>query len=95
MNPISIEPKASEEILNIFKTKNIPANYCLRVIAEGAGCSGINYRLGFDEKTDDDMEYLIEEVPVILKKKDLMHIIGVKIGFIDTDETRGFVFKKD
>lgn len=95
MDPVIIEDKAAEEILNIFKTKNIPENYKLRVIAEGTGCSGVNYRLGFDEKDAEDLEYIINEVPVILKKKDFMHIIGVKIGFIDSVETRGFVFKKD
>lgn len=95
MNPITIEDKAATEILDIFKNKNIPDNYKLRVIAEGTGCSGVNYRLGFDEKADDDLEYEISEVPVIMKKKDFMHIIGIKIGFIDTVDTRGFVFKKD
>ena len=95
MNPITIEDKAAEEILNIFNTKGIPSNYSLRIIAEGTGCAGINYRLGFDEKDDEDLQYKINNVPVILKKKDFMHVIGIKVGFLDTAETRGFIFKKD
>ena len=95
MNPISITEKAATEITGIINQKKVPEGYGLRVVAQGGACAGVNFTLGFDEKNDGDEAYTIEGVPVYISKKQFMHILGVKIDFIDTAEVRGFVFKKD
>ena len=95
MNPITISPTAAKEILNIINNKKVPEGYALRVVANGGACAGVNFSLGFDEQKDGDERYDIDGVPVLLAKKEFMHVLGVQIDFLDTPEARGFVFKKD
>lgn len=94
MTPIKISEEAKNEILSIMKNKGIPENYHLRIKADGAGCSGVNLSLGFDEKNDDDQSFDIEGVSVIVEKKQFMYIIGQEIGFMNNESARGFYFKQ-
>ena len=98
IHPIKISDKAVEEIKSIRETKGIPDNYNLRVgmqSASGCGSMGMSFLLGFDEKGDGDDHYNIEGVDVLIDKKHMMYVMGVEIDFINTSDTRGFVFKKD
>jgi iron-sulfur cluster assembly protein len=92
--PIHITPKALVEIKHILKNKNIPSDYSLRVGVKGAGC-GVGFILGFDKKKDADLEYLMDEVKVLLDKKHLMYLIGMSVDFHESEDARGFTFIKD
>ena len=92
MNPIKISEKALNEIKDIFNNKNIPENYGLRIASKGSGCAGIEYIIGFDQKTDEDEQYDDHGIKIIINKKDFMHLIGVEVDFIDDNDERGFVF---
>lgn len=94
-NPVTITPSASQEIRQIFEQKNIPKNYALRIGVKGAGCSGVDYVLGFDESSDADQVFKVDEFEVIVSKKDFMHLLGVTVDFIEDAEVRGFVFKNN
>lgn len=96
MIPISLSEQASKEIKHIFETKNIPSNYALRVGVKGqSGCSGVNYVLGFDEKQENDQLFDVNGIQVVISKKDFMHLLGVKVDFLEDESVRGFVFKTD
>lgn len=90
--PIEISEKAYQEILSIFKNKNIPQNYALRVGVRGSGCSGVSQYLGFDQKNEKDQVFLHGEIEILIEKKDFMHLIGMKIDYVSNEETNGFVF---
>ena len=93
--PIQLSDEAKNEIKHIFAHKNIPTGYALRVGVKGSGCAGVSYVLGFDKKTEQDEEYTIEEIPVIIAKKDFMYLFGLEVDYTNTVEETGFVFKKD
>lgn len=90
--PISISTSAAKEIRNIFKTKNIPEEYGLRVGIKGAGCGGAAMMLGFDKQKEGDAQYDIEGIPVFIEKRHTMYVIGKEIDFYEGSEARGFVF---
>lgn len=90
--PISISTIAFEEIKNILNTKGIPSNYGLRVGSKGSGCSGVSHYLGFDTKKENDEEYKYDNIIIYIQKKDIMHLIGIKLDFIEDEQQRGFVF---
>ncbi len=90
--PISITDKARIEIKNILKNKGIPADYGLRVGVRGAGC-GVAFKLGFDKKKDTDEEFLIDDIQVLIQKKEMMFLIGKKIEFYEESDGRGFFFE--
>ena len=91
--PFDLSEAAQAEVNTIFKTKNIPEGYGLRVGIRGGGCSGISYLFGFDTKHDTDEEFDLEGIPVFVEKKHFMYVTGLKIDFEDGPHARGFIFE--
>jgi len=91
-SPISITPKAIEEIKTILNDKSVPAEYGLRIGVQGGGCSGMSYMLGFDKASDADETYEIGGVSIIMDKKHGMYVMGMEVDFKDGLDARGFIF---
>ncbi|MBX2968115.1 MAG: iron-sulfur cluster assembly accessory protein [Cyclobacteriaceae bacterium] len=89
--PVTLSPKAAEEVRKIMQTKNIPADYGLRVGVRGGGC-GVSLLIGFDKKKENDQSYTIEGIPVLVDKRHTMYVVGKEIDFYEGDEGRGFMF---
>jgi iron-sulfur cluster assembly protein len=92
IQPITISSKAAGEIRKIMQTKNIPADYGLRVGVRGGGCGGVSLFLGFDRKKDSDLIYAIAGIPVYVDKKHTMYLLGKEVDFYEGADARGFVF---
>ncbi|MBC6988326.1 MULTISPECIES: HesB/IscA family protein [Hymenobacter] len=90
--PISLTPRALEEVRNILREKNVPGEYGLRVGVQGGGCSGLSYLLGFDKPKDQDETYDVDGVTLIMDKKHAMYVMGMEVDFQDGLNARGFVF---
>jgi iron-sulfur cluster assembly protein len=52
----------------------------LRVGMRGGTCGG-SFVLGFDTKTENDEEYLIENIPVIIDRRELLFVLGTEISY--------------
>ena len=91
--PISLTPRAIEEVKIIMQDKSVPAEYGLRIGVQGGGCSGMSYLLGFDKKKESDEVYEIGGVEVIMDKKHGMYVMGMEVDFQDGLNARGFIFK--
>ena len=92
IQPVTISAKAAEEIRKIMQTKNIPADYSLRVGVRGGGCAGVTLLIGFDKKKESDLAYEVEGIPVLIDKKHTMYIIGKEVDFVEGVDARGFMF---
>ena len=92
IRPVSISSRACQEVLNIIKTKGIPADYGLRVGIKGGGCGGMALMIGFDKKKDTDLSWEIDGITVYVDKKHTMYLIGKQVDFIDEADARGFTF---
>jgi iron-sulfur cluster assembly protein len=93
LQPITLTPRAAEEVLKIMQTKNIPAEYGLRVgIRGGGGCGGAQLIIGFDKRKEADIAYIIEGIPVYVDKKHAMFVIGKQVDFYEGADARGFMF---
>lgn len=94
-DPVSITPKAVEEIKEILTNKNIPSDYGLRIgISGGGGCGGMSFILGFDHKKEGDMEYVVDDITVYIEKKHTMYLLGMAVDFYEGADARGFTFIK-
>ena len=92
-HPVTISKKAAEEVQKIMRTKNIPADYGLRIgIRGGSGCGGAQLILGFDKKKDSDVTYPIEGIPVYIDKKHMLYVVGKEVDFYEGADAKGFVF---
>jgi len=90
--PVTLSPKAAEEVRKIMETKNIPDGYGLRVGVRGGGCAGVKLIIGFDKKKEADQCYTIEGIPVLVDKGHTMYVVGKQIDFYEGDDGRGFMF---
>jgi iron-sulfur cluster assembly protein len=92
IEPVTISPRALEEVRKIMQTKNIPADYGLRIGVRGGGCGGVTLIIGFDKKKGTDLAYFVEDIPVYVDKKHTMYIIGKQVDFYEGADARGFMF---
>lgn len=91
IQPVTISDKAAEEIKKIMQTKNIPAEYGLRVGVKGGGCGGVSPLIGFDKKKENDIAYIFHSIPVYVDKKHTLYVMGKEVDFHDGEEARGFM----
>ncbi len=47
--PVGLTARAASEVRKIMDTKNIPADYGLRIGIRGGGCGGVALIIGFDK----------------------------------------------
>jgi iron-sulfur cluster assembly protein len=90
--PVYITERAREEVKSIMRLKKIPSGYALRLGVRGGGCSGISFVVGFDKKKPGDDVFHTDGFDVLIEKRHVMYLVGLKIDFIDTHTERGFVF---
>lgn len=92
LKPVTLTEKAATEVRKIMTTKNIPADYGLRVGIKGGGCGGVSLMIGFDKQRETDLAYFISDIPVYVDKKHTMYLIGKQVDFFEGEEARGFMF---
>ena len=90
--PVQLTEGAIKQLKNIMNDQNIPANYGLRIGVKGGGCSGFSYVLGFDEAKDNDQQFTIDGMNVLMQKAHAIYLLGMEIDFLDGLNNRGFTF---
>ncbi|MGE5108577.1 MAG: HesB/IscA family protein, partial [Sphingobacteriales bacterium] len=60
---------------------------------KGGGCSGMTYVLGFDKKEENDEQFTMEGLEIIMNKAHGIYLMGMEIDYSDGLNARGFVFK--
>ena len=92
--PLQLTENAAKEIRKVIAEQKMPENVTLRVGVAGGGCSGFEYKLGFDEHVDEETDTICDMhgVRVAVDKKSLLHLDGTEIDFHSGIDKRGFVF---
>lgn len=91
MAPVSFTEGALKELQNL-QVQPEAEGMLLRVGVKGGGCSGMSYVLGFDKKEEDDIESVIQGIPVIMKKAHSIYLLGMEIDYANGLNARGFIF---
>jgi iron-sulfur cluster assembly protein len=91
---ITITEKAAKEIQRVMGEQKMPETTLLRIGVVGGGCSGFQYSLGFDDKSDALKDELSEQhgVRMAVDKKSELFLDGTVLDFYDGLEKRGFTF---
>ncbi len=89
---ITISNNAKERLLNLLEEKGEKNSY-VRVGVETGGCSGLSYKLDFDNVKKDDDE-LVENngIRLLINKKSFLYLVGTTLEFSDGLNGKGFVF---
>ena len=92
---ITMTEKALKEIRRIQDTDPTAVGATLRVQVVGGGCSGMSYKLGFDNEPIKPSDKIFERegVKVAVDPKSFLYLTGTELDFSDGLSGQGFVFK--
>ena len=92
---IQITDKAVTEIKKIQANDPSAKDANLRVMVVGGGCSGMSYKLGFDNQPPAPTDKVFEKdgVKVIVDAKSFIFLTGTELDFTDGLNGTGFTFK--
>ena len=89
---IKISDSARDRLKELMLKSEISANY-VRVGVESGGCSGLSYKLDFDNKKHDDDELITDNnIKLLINKKSFLYLVGTTLEFSDGLNGKGFVF---
>ena len=89
---INISDSARDRLLHLLDTDTVKKQF-VRVGVESGGCSGLSYKLDFDNAKNEDDE-LIEDnkIKLLINKKSFLYLVGTTLEFSDGLNGKGFVF---
>lgn len=91
---LTITDRAKEEIKKAMAEQSLPEGAGLRIGVKGGGCSGFSYVMGFDgAPTEYDVVEDHDGIRIFVDKKSLFYLDGTVLEYIDTLQTKGFVFQ--
>lgn len=90
--PITLTDGAVNQLQVVKESQNLGDGLGLRVGVKGGGCSGFSYVLGFDQKQNDDDEFVVNGMKVYMKKAHALYLMGIEIDFLNGLNNRGFTF---
>lgn len=94
-NSIYISDKAKSKVLQLMKDAGITedSSYFLRVGVVGGGCSGLSYKLDFDNESK-PMDQVFEDngLKVVTDLKSFLYLVNTTLDFSDGLNGKGFYF---
>ncbi|MBC7473063.1 MAG: iron-sulfur cluster assembly accessory protein [Candidatus Sericytochromatia bacterium] len=88
---VFVTEKAAEEIKRTLE-KEENKDVSVRLSVQGGGCSGLSYKLSYDQVKEKDHQILIHGVTVLVDRKSAIYLKGMTLDFNDSLSSRGFVF---
>ena len=89
---INISDSARDRLLHIMQQEKEDKNF-VRVGVESGGCSGLSYKLDFDNAKNDDDELIKDnEIQLLVNKKSFLYLVGTTLEFSDGLNGKGCVF---
>ena len=88
-----ITDKAKDRIKSLKLESNLDETYFLRVSVQGGGCSGLSYKLDFDNTIKPgDQEFDSNSEKIVLDMKSFLYLAGTELDFSDGLNGKGFQF---
>ncbi|MBL7893200.1 MAG: iron-sulfur cluster assembly accessory protein [Bacteroidia bacterium] len=90
---ITVSEQAKERAIRLMKEENKPADAFIRVGVEGGGCSGLSYKLEFDNVIKEgDQVFEDKGIKVVVDKKSFLYLVGTELDYTGGLNGKGFVF---
>ncbi len=91
---IYVSDKAKERVQHLMLEGNMPeSEYFLRVSVVGGGCSGLSYKMDFDNTTKpSDQVFEDNGIKVVTDLKSFLYLVNTTLEFTDGLNGKGFHF---
>ena len=95
-NSIYISDKAKGKVIKLMEESGVTNDdsYFLRVSVVGGGCSGLSYKLDFDNEQK-PMDQVFEDngLKIVTDLKSFLYLVNTELDFSDGLNGKGFYFK--
>lgn len=92
-NAIYVSDKAKDRVLQLMADGGMSNDYFLRVSVVGGGCSGLSYKLDFDnQQKPTDQVFENNGVKVVTDLKSLLYLVNTTLEFSEGLNGKGFYF---
>ena len=89
---INVTESAARETRRLWEKQGGKPELGLRVGVQGGGCSGLSYKLAFDQERPGDFVTTVENVKVLVDPKSNLYLEDTTLDFVDGLEGHGFKF---
>lgn len=92
---IFVSDNAKEKIHTLMQDagKSVDAGYFLRVSVVGGGCSGLSYKMDFDDKSlPADQVFEDNGIKVVTDLKSFLYLVNTTLEFSEGLNGKGFYF---
>ncbi len=90
---ITVSDNAKQHALDLMKQENRPDGTFIRVGVEGGGCSGLSYKLIFDNVSQEgDQVFEDKGIKIAVDKKSFLYLVGTELDYTGGLNGKGFVF---
>jgi iron-sulfur cluster assembly protein len=90
---ITVSENAKQRAISLMREDNKPEGSFIRVGVEGGGCSGLSYKLEFDNQMKEgDQVFEDKGIKIVVDKKSFLYLVGTELDFSGGLNGKGFVF---
>jgi iron-sulfur cluster assembly protein len=90
---ITVSEKAKEKVIKLKQDSQLTDDFRLRASVAGGGCSGLSYKLDFDNEVKPmDQEFEDKGVKIVVDMKSFLYLAGTELNFSDGLNGKGFYF---
>src|SRR5688572_9150477 len=91
---ITVSENAKEHAVRLMKEENSPEGTFIRVGVDGGGCSGLSYKLEFDNQMKEgDQVFEDKGIKVVVDRKSFLYLVGTELEYSGGLNGKGFIFK--
>jgi len=95
-NSVYVSDKAKTKVIKLMEEAGVTGDdsYFLRVGVVGGGCSGLSYKLDFDNEVK-PMDQVFEDngLKIVTDLKSFLYLVNTELDFSDGLNGKGFYFK--
>ena len=89
---ITVTEKAKNKAIELMSEENRPDSF-IRVGVDGGGCSGLTYKLEFDNQIKEgDKVFEDKGMRIVCDRKSFLYLVGTELDFSDGLNGKGFQF---
>jgi iron-sulfur cluster assembly protein len=90
---ITVTENAKNKAIFLMKEEHKPEGSFIRVGVEGGGCSGLTYKLEFDNMLKEgDKVFEDKGIRIVCDRKSFLYLVGTELDFSDGLNGKGFQF---
>lgn len=92
-NGIYISDKAKEKLTQLMTEAELDESHFVRVSVVGGGCSGLSYKLDFDNDLKPmDQQFEDKGIKLVCDLKSFLYLVNTELDFSDGLNGKGFNF---